>query len=468
MNKNTHHSSLERKLISHYCQPSPSPGFLSNLEQNLLFKLKNDDIQQIEGSSQAHPIHSAKRRLVQTGAAFFLVITVFVMILSPERVLASLQWLIGYISNVGFVEDAVSVRLLISPVSITQKDVTVTVDEAVIDSQSTQIYMHIAGPWNARRIAESGSTELMTQVSLDLEDGTNLKLLSLSTEYSDVRKLSIQMIYEPLPPGQVKAFLSFSQIPGIPSETLLEGWSIPLDFETGNLTHRISPASSYRFTGNETHGIWLEVSNIAKLETKTALSVRLNHLQELGSPGQDWGSSLQLVDSKGNAIPFITAPENDPNDTQQIIFETKPLNPGEWYKLELVGPIEFIQQVESASDSQFTFDPGIHLSKDQFWSLEKNLHVAGKDIRLTGVHLVEIPEENPPGYRFVFVFEKPAGISRLMIHPIDDQLETLRYGRTGLHPWVDFSEIPGAPITFQVGPIFIDVEGVWEVNWVLP
>lgn len=102
----------------------------------------------------------------------FLIIIILVM--SPQKVLASLQKLFGYIPGVGIVEQGTSIRLLSEPVIDTQADIQWTISEGYFTLEKSIIVYSIENvPFSVLSHDENivGCTEFPTIV---LPDGTRL------------------------------------------------------------------------------------------------------------------------------------------------------------------------------------------------------------------------------------------------------------------------------------------------------
>lgn len=463
---NEKNSSLERALCAIYKHPAPSAAFLNTLEQDLLARLGSRAAGRNLQPERSRTPNTIRRRLLFAAAGLLLVMMIFIAAVGPDRVLASFQWLIGYLPGVGFVQDTGTVRVLQAPVSISREGVTITVNEVVADIETTRIMMRVTGIRNLQQLAQEGVDEPTGPVRLSLQDGTDLDLKGYSLDFSNVQQLAVDLIYGPMPRDSMEAVLSFSQIPGIPSGAAPEDWSVHLSLVPGSHNRRISPAAPLTVTGDEAQGISITLESFAQVGTRTAIRARLNTPIELGEPDWKWASSLRLIGPGGRIVPFLTGPEYDSHHANLVTFETTNLMPGETYTLNLNGPIELVRAVEAGPGSQFTFDPGPDPRPGQSWSLDQTLRASEFRIHLVGVHLASNHRDET--YRLIFSFEKQPGVSGLMVHPIGDHPETIRSGPGPLKPWVEFVEIPNEPIQFQLGPIFVPVEGSWEVSWVVP
>ncbi|HLA81014.1 MAG TPA: DUF4179 domain-containing protein, partial [Thermoleophilia bacterium] len=127
---------------------------------------------------------SRRRSLVAAGRKAALpalivvgLLVIVLVLVGPERALAALRGLLGYIPGIGFVDDEAGLRVLAEPVSQTREGVTVTIEQVVADSQRTVIVyttdgLRVAAANSAGEGGPFGST-----LSLRLSDGTTLEVV---------------------------------------------------------------------------------------------------------------------------------------------------------------------------------------------------------------------------------------------------------------------------------------------------
>ena len=461
--------------------PQPDANFLDQLEHQLIRQSVPESATITKRRFFPRSWRTDLSQVVRTRRWVVIFIVAFIFLVGsigafgPERVLAAVRGLIGYLPGTGFVQDSETSRVLAAPVSHTRDGVTVTVDEVVADTQSTRIKLHIEGIRNLRMIIENGPGEPTGPSRLAMIDGTAIELKGSSFQYFDTPWMTAEMTYAPLPINISEVILTFAQIPGIPPGKAPEDWSLPLQLKPGSESSRLVAATPASITGAELAGTSLTVESIAQLEGRTALKVRLNVAPELGHPDWGWGDRLQLIDAAGRPVPWLGQPKADPGQSGVVTGEVKALAPGGNYTLYLKGPIELIQRVDPEPASQFTFDPGPDPQIGQSWVLDQTFQVNGHPLHLIGAQLNT--GKDGTGFNLTFSFELQSGVSTAMVYPLDNQVTAQRYGPgdlltqgkfTLLRPWLEFKEMPNVPLTFQVNQISILVEGDWEVQWVVP
>jgi hypothetical protein len=109
--------------------------------------------------------------------AVLALIVATLLAVGPERALAALRGLLGYIPGIGLVDDSVGLRVLAEPVSETREGVTVTIEQVVADSHRTVVVytadgLSVAAANSAGEGGPFGST-----LSLRLRDGTTLEVV---------------------------------------------------------------------------------------------------------------------------------------------------------------------------------------------------------------------------------------------------------------------------------------------------
>ena len=479
---NRSHPEVESALDHLFSQPDPD--FVDRLEQRLR--------KQIEGQPSAQSgvrrrsvryltaITNPNRhwRSIAIGIAVLILITASVFAVGPNRVWAALQGLLGYIPGVGFVKDSETLRILSAPVQQSKDGITVTVDEAVVDSEATYIKYHVDGIPNARKLAETGQGEDKGPFGLRLPDGTLVKMKGGEVLFTG--GISGSYTFEPLPDGVSEVTFFFQHIPWMPTGKLPEDWSFDLPFIPGSQSNRLIAATPEGYIGQTGKGISLAIESLAQLEEKTAIKVRLNVNPELGQPEGDWPTAVYIMDAEGHVSPILHGHGNslafELSDRTAFTTEIESLIPGKSYSMVLPGPIQLIQPVDASPETQFTFDPGPNPKVGQSWKLDKSIQAGKNRLHLTGVRLYYNLFEAGDRYELLFEFEKPEGVNGITVSPVGSspigQPNTLGEAQTDtrgpLQAWVMLQDMPEGPMQFKVSQLIIPYYGEWQVSWTEP
>ena len=320
---------IERSLEEIYQSPQPSNEFMNNLENRLMQTHK--EIQPKRANYfQKRPAF----RWATVPAVILAVLIIFVAVVGPQKVLAEMQALIGYVPGVGFV-DVNDTRVLIAPVSQTQDDVTVTVKQVMVGPEETYLVLGVEGlgtpeeflagywppdpdediqAWQERYLAL-----WQTDGRLILPDGTEVSNLNIQGAPWDGF-----YTFPSLPPDVLSAKFEVTRLPGVPADKAPLGWSfeLKLDFvanppampEAGESDYASNPynvllpeAVPVDISSEAFAGITVSVVEVVYAETETAIRLDVE-----GIP-LDWQYSFldipaALTDDLGNEYPYIYSP----------------------------------------------------------------------------------------------------------------------------------------------------------------
>ena len=362
--------------------------------------------------------------------------------IGPNQVFAAVQKLIGYIPGIGFVQSTEPILVLEEPVIVTQGDVTITVENAVSDGESTRINIDVDGIPNPARFAEQGAAT-KSGLSFLLPNGERLALKGYSQFFRPAYKLRFD--FEALPSGTQEAWLSFTSIPGIPRGAAPENWRIFLSFKPGVMESQIKAATPITIESSPVNGVILKLVNISQEDQKTAIQVQVKTTDERIS-ANSWEHQLVLKDAQGHIVPFFSEQIPSPEDRNTVTFTTPSLDPKKEMVLELNGPIRLFERVANPEEGPaFTFDPGQGAEIGQTWDLNETFHVSGRTIHLKSAQLIR-GFNGQPEILFGMTYQKdplgamfsspdfPPRNCRLRKHAINVQRNTA-HAHPAAHQW---------------------------------
>lgn len=163
---------LENALEQYFEAPAPRREFLLTLEQSLLSASP-------QLPSRPHgwgrPLRSFPAYAI---IALVLTLLAALLLVGPDRVLASIAGLLRYIPGFGLVEENTTIRVLAGPVAQTRAGVTLTVQQAVLTAQKTSISISLTGlPPEALPawVVEEKNRICIIATELRLPDGARFK-----------------------------------------------------------------------------------------------------------------------------------------------------------------------------------------------------------------------------------------------------------------------------------------------------
>lgn len=195
---------FENELRKALSTPDARPEFVTKLES----QLKKTSVSDKHFSHQSHRLRPAW--VVVMCIVFTL--AAGILLIGPEKVYAEVLKLLGYIPGIGIVDQTQPIRVLSGPVRVTRDGVTVSVNQALLTPQKTEIDYGFSGvPLSAypKNEAVSGCIK---QEYIMLPDGTMIAK-------TDPIPLDVDQVIFVIP-------CLFNTLP----DTVPTNWEIPLTF----------------------------------------------------------------------------------------------------------------------------------------------------------------------------------------------------------------------------------------------
>jgi hypothetical protein len=444
------------------------------------------------------------------------VLVIFVAVVGPQKVLAQMQALIGYVPGVGFV-DVNDTRVLLAPVSQTQGDVTVTVKQVMAGPEETYLVFGVdglgapeellAGFWppdpdeDIQAWQERYNTLWQTDGRLNLQDGTEVSNLNIQGAPWDGF-----YTFPTLPPDVLSVKFEVTRLPGVPADKAPQGWSFDLELdyaanppatpEAGESDYATSPynvllpeAVPVDISSEAFAGITVRVVEVVYAETET--SIRLN---VEGIP-LDWRYSYldipaALTDDMGNEYPYIFSPETGLQQDETYMLSFSPVSDEASALTLTVDTLSIGLQLEGkAVPVDFGENPQI----GETLPLDSTIEVEGIPIHFTAVtissgEVAYTPEEvTLNSFDFTIdpvLAEDDLVVSGLMFSGEVFQLFGGRFGSSGSGGDGDLSDreadltvsigipdtepLPRGSYMLPISEATVSVLGPFTVNWEIP
>jgi TolB protein len=377
-------------------------------------------------------VNGLRSRLIETAAqkkarrarffprpAWQWVLTVLVVLLiaffaiGPQRVVAAMQKIFGYIPNVGMVDQSSPIRVLAEPVKLERDGYTMTVESAVVDSQRTVITFSVEGiSIAAANAGGEGAANCMGMPSLLLPTGTTLgwtdaQSTGWGTGYRE------QLISEPLPLDVNEATLTVPCISDMPPGGAPENWQFALRFVPAPPDMTVmpviditpSPDETGAGSGSATEALFGISVTLEKAIQSENGYILIGHIASTDARIVVHDPVFKVFDVTGQEIPSQYV------DLYTLGMDQATFTQGQW-ALEVQGysfaaPLTLRAvsvYAELATPVSVPFNPGANLQEGQEIPLNQTLDVLGYPVRLisaryivTGdMHGFEISAQVPP------------------------------------------------------------------------
>ncbi len=396
--------SFEEKLRSAVEMPQPRPEFLTSLRARLAAESPQPiSLSEHLGLVFRRPV--LRQHIGAVAGMVALLLVAGLLIAGPQRVLAAVRGLLGYIPGVGIVDSSTPIRVLAKPVIVVKGEITITVTSAVLTGDRTHLEYRIFGVPGSAYPTREDIQGCLKAPYLRLADGTTLSL-----ENSD---------FQPVPASTNEAVLVIPCILDTLPGKVPENWELPLRFVPAppNMTVmpviEVSPSPQAHSTETEAMPISTNSSTIPPIaespvkvqkEVETADGYILAGIIHLPSqPGQSvrMDGGIEIRDANEKIVHYTTPTDitpdvnwGDPNESGWAVqFKAAGLA----YPLTLSVPGVTLLQPDSTATAVFEFDAGSSPQMGQEFALNQEIQLLGRTIKVVSVRV-----DSRNGYNFTF------------------------------------------------------------------
>jgi len=423
-------------------------------------------------------------RPVWAVAALVLAITLGVVFAGPQKVLAAVQSLFGYLPGIGYVQNDGQALYLAQPVVVEQDGIRLIVEQAVSDANGTVVAYHLEG----LPAAETGATVCFYDRNyLRFADGRDRLPIGGGVQGNQAR-----VEFPPLPAGVKHATLHVAMDPTTGCSAPAE-WSAALDFgpippsvtlmpvvetqptqppaapSTGMVPVNPLPATQ----PENPDGVQFAIDRAAVLPDGYLVTGHLTWTnREWESAWLDIGEPIQVVDAAGKTLPvdLSEAGTEDNNFTFKLV--------GKDFQPPLTFTFASISvQAFPTDGASFTIDTGPEPKIGQAWTLDQDLDVCGQAFSLRSIQAVRDEQAGgaagaPNGY--AFAIDSAARIDQLFLEWEGDAPHGVwGQARPGADGGMIFEQyypdgLPTGTLTLRVANIAFHLSGSWQVDWQPP
>ena len=210
--------------------PEPDPAFLRSLRGQLI---------RPRASHAARYTRAMRIAWVGLAASVIFLLAV-IWIVGPETVFAEFRSLLGYVPEIGVVQNDASLRILAEPVKIERDGITVQVLQGAADPQHTVLVFQVDGIPQSARPASEDAPGCPSQVTLQTADGSQLQITGgggngWGTGYET------RATFPALPAGSSSATLIIPCLADTRPGAAPENWQIPLAFKPAPADMKVFP-----------------------------------------------------------------------------------------------------------------------------------------------------------------------------------------------------------------------------------
>ena len=423
------------------------------------------------------PLFRVTMRVALPVFIILVLLTTALIVVGPERALAALRGLLGYIPGVGLVVEEGGLRVLEEPVSLRQEGITVTVEQAVLDSERAVIIYTADGiPAEAypRDEAEqprgqvlTGPPECSSSPYLRLHDGTVLEIIEgggtgWASGYQS------RLAYPAIPPDVNEATFYIPCLNNTSPGAAPENWKLalrfapaPPDLTVVSVLEVFSTPEDIVATDEALKtGLYLE--KVIELDDSYILAGTFRQGADLsGEMVMGISAWPEIVDADGLSLSYKFPSDLDLASDEMGVFP--------WaYEIPkgFVSPLTITLEavdVESPADVTFQLDVGADPLADQEWMLDQEFELSGHVINLVSAVRLE--------YGYKLNFRSDASVSGISV---EDTKHT-PVGGFGGGWYGEFSTgfeyadpVPAGLLKFRIRGMTVRHVGPWTLTWEPP
>lgn len=470
-----HPSELEEVLKDVVNIPEPDAEFMNSLRARFIAE-GHASAKKNQETQMKQKVFS--RRL--TWALAILILVSLVVLFTRPTVVNALKNLLGYVPNVGIINQSSEVRMLVEPITVERENYTLTIEQAVLTAETTSVvYSYTLPPDYV--IPDSISTVTYPPF-LMLPDGIHLYVTrARHIESADCPQCFIRYLMEfsPIADNINEVTLEIPDLVAVPSNTAPRDWKVQLKFKPADpasiapvVAQIVTPVPTEVGVNSptqnvETYGITNTLEKFVALPDGYILYGSTSWTDSRIPPYGLNSVLASITDANGVDIPFDYADFG----TVPAPHELR----GYWaFKIgsNFTAPLKLnFGMIASlpADGGSFTFDPGLNPQLGQKWEINQDVTVNGEVIHVLGVEQGGIE----PGY-FLFNMQSDSNIIGASI--IDLAHPPMGGGggggaglpEIGIPFYSGFgyqTPIPQGPLTLTFTNVEVLVPGDWDIVW---
>ncbi len=430
------------------------------------------------------------RMKIFTAIILVLLILALVLVKVPGVAAAIQRWF-GYVPGIGLVREG-QIRQLDAPVVVEREGISITVEQALLDSEKTVIVYKVENLPASAFPTDLNMSVCSMPPSLRLPDGQELPSgqgggggSSWETSYE------WRFSYPAISADVNTAVLFFPCLEMALADKTPANWEIPLHFvpappdltafpviEIATPTALVSNPTPQDISALNPDAISLTLDRAVQMDDGYLLYATVHW----GNTAVDWlevidPASIHLLDAAGQDIPFDLINDDmttASTDERRTVFAIKTA------PIEAAGPLTLILDsvsVELPVTASFIFDPGPDPRPGQIWELDQNVDVGyGYSLRvLKATYPTPQMKDLPQQAGLSFDMDSDTGVNGAILgDPVPPVSGGGGGGGGGSIPgpftggFTYKGDFPAGPITVDIQSIWIRLSGRWQAQWTPP
>jgi hypothetical protein len=427
-----------------------------------------------------------------------IVFVLAVLLVNVPGVAAAIQRWFGYIPGFGLVRND-QIRELAEPVSLSQGDITLTVEKAILSDEKVVISFRLLGVDDSRLDENNFCPGPENAPVLRLPDGRDLELRGYGTSHGG-GSYTGEITYLALPVKMEKASLIIKCMAYTSPEQVPQAWEFPLRFvaaSSASLTvvpvleapATVAPtdvptsaAASTVTAPTAAFRDGLVLKNVIPAQTGYILSGTITFFPPQGFTLDEYDGYLEdvtITDANGQTLQYGLAPGDvslpDPSTLPENTFAWA----GEIYGQNIQWPLTMTVHSLAARgqrypQAEFQFDTGRDPKPGQVWEVNQDIPLGPKTVHIVSIKRIDGQYGGLKGYEFTYVYDPTLDFGLDLKGHESERMGGGGSGSpsetglmTGVLAYRD--PVPSGLLTVLVnGQELAQLLGPWQVTWQAP
>lgn len=426
-----------------------------------------------------------------------IVLVMAVLLVKVPAVTAAIQRWIGYIPGFGLVDDN-QIRELAAPVSLSQGDITLTVEKAILNDEKVVINYRLDGVDDSRLDEKNFCQGEENAPVLRLPDGRNLQLRGYGTSHGG-GSYTGEITYLALPVRMDEATLIIKCITYTSPVQVPQAWEIPLRFAAASssltvvpvleapatvapviipTTESLSPVTAPTVAFRD----GLVLKNVIPTQTGYILSGTITFVPPQGYTIDEYDGYLEdvtITDANGQTLQYGLPPDDMSIPDRSSLPENTYPWAAEVYGENIQWPLtmtvrSLAARGQSYPQAEFQFDTGPDPAPGQVWELNQDVPMGPKTVRIVSIKRIDGQYGGLKGYEFTYVYDPALAFGLDLKGHENERMGGGGSGTpsgtgtmTGVLAYRD--PVPSGLLTVLVnGEELAQMPGPWQVTWQAP
>jgi len=495
---------------------NPSPEFEEKVRRAMeVPDAAPEFVNRLQNELARRPVKMTSRFTLKPAWTFALALVALTMIASAPAAVNALKRLLGYVPDVGLVENTGSLRMLAEPVTVTRDGVMLTITHAWVYQDHVELTYTVQGVGES---LETGSdtcgyihpnNDFWSDADADLRlpDGTIVRR-DYAGAYQSANSFAMKPVYAvEIPSDVMELTMVLKCIPFTRIGEAPENWEVPfklvaipegtvigepvIEVEATAVQPAVEPTAEAT-SSVPAPVVTMSLTKIVPLESATLVYFRMDMENPDPSLISIMPADAYLINSQGQKIDLIGGYTWQPFEHRvgsefEFRSQTKPADGPFTVVVEdavaYYAPLYSEPQQATPDEMSFTFDAGEKPQYGETWQIGRTIEIAGYPVHIVSARAASFADIQTPdfvngsqGYDYGYEFLVETDPSAKLLVWMDIMSETANCWLSNQNinipesSSIDFTMLckdgyPKGNVRVTIGELSILVDNTWQTIW---